>query len=140
MSYSSHIRRAAAVLLIACLISSALILHHLDRIRTHATLEEILFITSPKALKHLSLGYEGLLADIYWTRAVQYFGGKHYEGAQKYELLAPLLDITTALDPQLTVAYEFGANFLAPPPPNGAGMPQKAVQLAEYGVRHNPND
>ena len=140
MSYSSHIRRAAAVLLVACLISSALILHHLDRIRTHATLEEILFITSPKALKHLSLGYEGLLADIYWTRAVQYFGGKHYEGAQKYELLAPLLDIATALDPQLTVAYEFGANFLAPPPPNGAGMPQKAVHLAEYGVRHNPND
>jgi hypothetical protein len=71
---------------------------------------------------------------------VQYFGNKHYEGAQKYDLLAPLLDITTALDPQLTVAYEFGANFLAPPPPNGAGMPQRAVQLAEYGVHHNPSD
>ena len=30
---------------------------------------------SPKAVKRLSLGYDGLLADIYWTRAVQYFGG-----------------------------------------------------------------
>ena len=140
MSYSLHIRRITVVLLVACLVSSALVLHHVDRIRTHATLEEVLFITSPTALKHLSLGYDGLLANIYWTRAVQYFGSKHYEGAQKYDLLAPLLNIATALDPQLTVAYEFGANFLAPPPPNGAGMPQKAVQLAEYGVRHNPDD
>ena len=31
----------------------------------------------------MSLGYDGLLADIYWTRAVQYFGGKHHDGAQK---------------------------------------------------------
>ena len=57
-----------------------------------------------------------------------------------YDLLAPLLEITTALDPHLTVAYEFGANFLAPKPPNGAGQPQRAVELAEFGIRNNPKD
>ncbi len=91
-------------------------------------------------LKRLSLGYDGLLADIYWTRAVQYFGGKHYEGAEHYDLLAPLLEITTALDPHLIVAYEFGSNFLAPKPPNGAGMPERAVALAEFGIQNNPNE
>jgi len=38
------------------------------------------------------------------------------------------------------VAYEFGANFLAPKPPNGAGLPEQAVQLAEFGVRNNPDE
>jgi hypothetical protein len=81
-----------------------------------------------------------LLADVYWTRAVQYFGGKHHNGARNYTLLAPLLEITTRLDPQLLVAYEYGANFLAPKPPNGAGMPRRAIELAEYGIRNNPNE
>ena len=70
-------------------------------------LEEVLYISSPKALKKMSLGYDGLLADIYWTRAVQYFGGKHHEGAHHFNLLAPLLEITTTLDPHLLVAYEY---------------------------------
>ena len=106
----------------------------------HATLEEVLYISSPKALKRLSLGYNGLLADIYWTRAVQYFGNKHHDGAQRYDLLAPLLEITTTLDPHLLVAYEYGANFLASKPPNGAGMPERAIELVEYGIRNNPDD
>ena len=128
------------MLLVFCLAASAIMLRKIDRMRTGATLEEVLYITSPKVLKRLSLGYDGLLADMYWTRAVQYFGNKHYQGAEKYALLAPLLDIATALDPHLVVAYEFGANFLAPKPPNGGGMPQRAVQLAEFGIRNNPNE
>jgi hypothetical protein len=122
------------------MVASVLLLRKLDQVRGNATLEEVLYISSPKALKKLSLGYDGLLADIYWTRAVQYFGSKHHEGAQRYDLLAPLLEITTALDPHLLVAYEYGANFLAPPPPNGGGLPERAIQLEEFGIRNNPNE
>lgn len=139
MKPSLRITSIASVLLVACLVASAFALHRLDRLRTGATLQETLYISSPKVLKRLSLGYDGLLADVYWTRTVQYFGGKHVVGAQHYALLAPLLEITTALDPHLTVAYEFGANFLAPKPPNGANMPQQAIQLVDYGIRYNPN-
>ena len=57
-----------------------------------------------------------------------------------YDLLAPLLEITTTLDPQLLVAYEYGANFLASKPPNGAGMPERAIALEEFGIRNNPDD
>ncbi len=130
----------AASLLVACMLASVLALHRLDQIRSGAAIEDVLFISSPKLLKRMSLGYDGLLADIYWTRAVQYFGGRHHANAQEYALLAPLLEITTALDPHLTVAYEFGSNFLAPNPPNGAGLPQRAIELAEFGIRNNPND
>jgi tetratricopeptide (TPR) repeat protein len=130
----------ASVLLIACLAGSAFFLTLIDRLRTGATLEDVLFVSSPKAVKRLSLGYNGLLADIYWTRAVQYFGGRHVQRASHYRLLAPLLAITTTLDPHLVVAYQFGANFLSPAPPYGAGMPDKATELVEYGIRNNPDD
>jgi len=140
MKPSRTVTVTAGAVLVLCMMASALVLRHLDRMRTRTRLQEVLYISSPKVLRRLSLGYDGLLADIYWTRAVQYFGGKHFIGARNYDLLAPLLEITTGLDPHLTVAYEFGANFLAPQPPEGAGMPQRAIQLAEYGIRNNPDD
>ena len=71
---------------------------------------------------------------------MQYFGGRHAAGADHYRLLAPLLEITTTLDPHLVVAYQFGANFLSPKPPNGAGMPDRAIKLVEHGVQNNPDD
>lgn len=140
MKASRRVTLGFSFLLVACMVASVLLLRKLDQVRGNATLEEVLYISSPKALKKLSLGYDGLLADIYWTRAVQYFGSKHHEGAQRYDLLAPLLEITTALDPHLLVAYEYGANFLAPPPPNGGGLPERAIQLEEFGIRNNPNE
>ena len=130
----------AGVSLVIALVASALVLHRTDQIRPQATIDDVLFLNSPKVLKRASLGYDGLLADIYWTRAVQYFGGRHYNGATSYNLLYPLLNLTTHLDPQLVVAYQFGASFLAPPPPYGAGQPENAVQLMDYGIQNNPNE
>lgn len=131
---------AAGALLLLCMLTSVFMLRRLDQIRTGATLQEVLYISSPRVLKRMSLGYEGLLADVYWTRAVQYFGREHFLGGKNYELLAPLLEITTALDPHMIVAYEYGANFLSPKRPNGAGMPERAIQLCEFGIRNNPDE
>src|SRR5262249_6292581 len=122
MRASRNLTYFFSTLLVVCLGRSLLLVRGLARMRTHVSLGEVLHTLLPKVLKRLSLGYDGLLADIYWTRAVQYFGNKHNIGAEDFNLLAPLLDITTTLDPHLIVAYEYGTNFLAPPPPNGAGM------------------
>lgn len=140
MSGPQRITVVFSILLAGSLAGSVLLLRRLDQIRSSATLEEVLYISSPKALKRLSLGYDGLLADIYWTRAVQYFGNKHHTGARHYDLLAPLLEITTTLDPHLLAAYEYGSNFLAPKLPGGAGMPERAIALEEFGIRHNPDE
>jgi hypothetical protein len=139
MSATRRVTIVFSALLMFSFAASAFLLHRLDRVRSSATLQEVLYISSPRALKRLSLGYNGLLADIYWTRVVQYFGSKHHDGAASFDLLAPLLEITTALDPQMLVAYDYGANFLAPKPPSGAGMPERAVQLEEFGIRNNPD-
>jgi hypothetical protein len=139
MNASGRITITAGTLLVLCLLGSVGLLGRIDRERTGATLEEVLYISSPTLLKRMSLGYDGLLADVYWTRAVQYFGDKLSRGSEHFDLLAPLLEITTTLDPQLLVAYEYGSNFLAPKIPGGAGQPQRATKLAEFGIRNNPN-
>jgi len=137
-------RRTTTVVVLALFVAlgtaSGFLLNRVDQLRTGATLEEVLYISSPKLLKRASLGYSGLLADIYWTRAVQYFGSKHHVGSRQYELLWPLLNITTQLDPHLVPAYRFGATFLSQKPPHGAGDPAKAIQLAEYGIQNNSDD
>jgi tetratricopeptide (TPR) repeat protein len=130
----------ASACLAASMLASALVLRRVDQIRPQAALEDVLYVDSPKVIKRASLGYDGLMACIYWTRAVQYFGHRHYERSHSYNQLAPLLEITTSLDPHLTAAYQFGATFLAPTPPNGAGQPERAVHLIEYGIQHNPDD
>ena len=130
----------AASCLLFSLAASVLALRRVDQIRPQAALDDVLYITSPKLVKRVSLGYDGLMACIYWTRAVQYFGHRHYDLAHSYNQLAPLLEITTTLDPHLLVAYQFGASFLAPAPPNGAGQPDRAIRLIEYGIEHNPDN
>ena len=90
-------------------------------------------------MRQLSLGYEGLLADIYWTRVVQYFGGKRVAHSTEFKLLGPLLQITTDLDPHLLIAYRFGSIFLADKPPRGAGEPLEALALLHRGVVANPD-
>jgi tetratricopeptide (TPR) repeat protein len=126
-------------LLIVCFGGSVLVERKIDRLRPAATLEEVLYIPSSKVVKRMSVGFEALVADIYWTRAVQYFGAKHIENANQYKLLYPLLDMATDLDPHLIPAYEFGSVFLTQPPPRGAGEPLKAVALLQKGIRQNPD-
>jgi hypothetical protein len=99
---------------------------------------DVLYWGSGESLRHLSLGYEGLLADIYWTRAVQYYGRQRLAKSGRFDLLGPLLQITTTLDPQLIVAYRFGAVILAEKPPFGAGQPLEALQLLRRGIVANP--
>jgi len=125
-----------AVSLTACV----LLLRDIDQMRPQASIDDVLYMASPKMVKRASLGFDGLMACIYWTRTVQYFGHRHAMQEPSYNQLAPLLEITTTLDPQMFPPYQFGASFLAPAPPNGAGQPERAIQLMEYGIAHNPDN
>jgi tetratricopeptide (TPR) repeat protein len=130
----------ASTCLVISMTASMLLLRRLDQIRPTVIVDDTLYLASPKMVKRSALGFDGLMACLYWTRAVQYFGHRHYNEELTYNELAPLLEITTTLDPQMFPAYEFGASFLAPQPPNGAGEPERAVQLMEYGIAHNPDN
>lgn len=128
----------AGSLVVVLLLLSIPVQQVIARQRADEPLKAVLYIHSAETAKRLSLGYTGLLADIYWTRVVQYFGARHHVRAKEYELLAPLLDITTTLDPHMEVAYRFGSTFLAQRPPEGAGDPEAAIRLTERGIQNNP--
>jgi tetratricopeptide (TPR) repeat protein len=130
----------ATLLFVVSAVGSAWLLQTVDRLRTRATLNQVLYISSPKLLKALSLGYHGLLADVYWTRVVQYYGEQRHIRSRDFSLLWPLLNITTQLDAHLIPAYQFGGTFLASRPPYGAGLPERAIELVESGIRNNPDD
>lgn len=109
------------------------------RTRTASQQHEELLLRSPATLKRLSLGYDALLADVYWTRAVQYYGERFGKRGAQFDLLWPLLDITTTLDPKLMAAYRFGAIFLSEPD-WGANRPDLAVALVQRGIAANPDE
>ena len=102
--------------------------------------ESALYIRSGEFLKRASLSNPSLLADAYWIRTVQYYGGTHRskDSTKSYALLSPLLDIVTTLDPDFTVVYRFGAIFLAEGYPHGPGRPDLSVALLEKGIRADP--
>jgi tetratricopeptide (TPR) repeat protein len=99
---------------------------------------------SPEAARRMSLAFNGLAADWYWLRSLQYVGRKveSYRGEFSLDDMSPLgirnlgalLEQSTALDPQFMAAYEFGAVVLP------SIDREAAVRLVERGIRENPRE
>jgi len=100
----------------------------------------LLYVRSPEVMSRAALSYRLLLADAYWIRALQHFGRarQSHDAGQHYDLLYPLLDLTTSLDPKFNVAYRFGSIFLTEPPPGGPGRPDLAIALLKKGLAAQP--
>jgi tetratricopeptide (TPR) repeat protein len=100
----------------------------------------LLYVRSGEAMRRIALSFDALAADVYWIRAVQHYGGDRLDKAKtrKYELLYPLLDLTTSLDPYFNIAYRFGAIFLSEGYPGGPGRPDLAITLLQKGIAARP--
>jgi tetratricopeptide (TPR) repeat protein len=99
---------------------------------------------SGSRLKGFAFGTEGLIADWYWMRALQYIGDKMLKqpdgvidledlSAMNPRLLYPLLNNATDLDPHFIAAYSYGAIVLP------AIDKQKAIDLTRKGIENNPD-
>jgi len=119
---------------------------------------DAVYVSSGTGLRRLTGAYNALAADVYWVRAIQYFGATRRRLVEErrqrlepfppaslaattdeYPHLYPLLDITTSLDPRFNIAYRFGAVFLAEAPPGGPGRPDLAIKLLEKGLAERPD-
>ncbi len=141
-AYSRRVWLCCGVLLICMILIKPL----QDQINAHIDLTaqslDVLYFSSPQAVKRMALGYDSLLADVYWMRAIQYYGRRE-EAAKRqvrYKNLAALLDITTTLDPNLLDAYRCGSTFLAERDPLGAGQPREAIRLLDKGIGAHPQE
>jgi tetratricopeptide (TPR) repeat protein len=103
--------------------------------------QQILYVSSPAVITRLALSYDALVADLYWIRAIQYYGGLRLSRAPdtSYDLLYPMLDLTTSLDPNFNIAYRFGAFFLSEKKPGGAGRSDLAIRLLEKAIAARPD-
>ena len=101
---------------------------------------DLLYLRAGPAVSRLALGFDALLADVYWIRAIQHYGATRLSTKpdKEFRLLYPLLDLATTLDPHFAVAYRFGAIFLAEPFPDGPGRADLAIGLLERGLRADP--
>ena len=104
--------------------------------------DESLYLND-KTARRMSLGFNGLAADWYWMRSLQYVGKKLLNSTGdislddlrglNMKLLAPLLDTATTLDPEFVEPYEYAALVLP------AIDIQQAIRLAQKGINANPN-
>ena len=137
-------RRAAwfgAAALAAGLALSAAVLRAGDAVEgTRPETARALYVTSGPLARRMLLSFGAVAADVYWIRAIQHYGRdrRSFRQTGRFELLYPLLDVTTSLDPQFNIAYRYGAVFLAEPPPSGPGRVDQAVALLQKGLRHDP--
>ncbi|HET6978382.1 MAG TPA: hypothetical protein VFI24_18770 [Pyrinomonadaceae bacterium] len=108
-----------------------------------SVLDESLYLND-KTAKRISLGFNGLAADWYWMRSLQYIGKKmvNFQGENlsiddlstlNAKLLAPLLDTATTLDPEFIEPYEYAAIVLPSVNVN------EAIRLTQKGIAANPN-
>src|SRR5258708_17988349 len=104
--------------------------------------EAAMYLQSGTAVRRLTGAYTPLAADLYWIRAIQYYGStkRRLEGvlspdpppmlaaptSNEFQLLYPMLDVATSLDPRFTIAYRFGAVFLAEAYPGRPSPPHLA--------------
>ncbi|HVZ21530.1 MAG TPA: hypothetical protein VG871_10735 [Vicinamibacterales bacterium] len=146
---------AAVALVLALGALSAWLQAARDDLALPTSPEEELYLTQ-RATGRLAFTHRALAADLYWIRAIQYFGGRTRTAQERYadalapppaldarppvsfDLLYPLLDITTTLDPRFNIAYRFGAVFLAEPYPHGPGRPDLAIKLLQKGLETSP--
>jgi len=134
-----HLAATAGV--VSLMIGSSSVLRARDvRVPLTQSADRGLYIRSGTVAKTLSMSLRTIAADMYWLRTIQHFGGDRlsHRRDRPFELLQPLLDLTTTLDPNFNAAYRFGAMFLSEPAPGGPGRADQAIALLEKGLRAQP--
>jgi len=123
---------------------AALLVRRLDTLRPPEdpnAIDESLYVNG-KTARRISLGFNGLAADWYWMRSLQYVGRKIINdndvpldnlGLLNLKLLAPLLDTATTLDPEFLDPYEYAAIVLPSINVN------EAIRITQKGIEANPN-
>ena len=88
-------------------------------------------------MKRAALSYDAMLADVYWIRALQHFGGERLKaaGERRFDLLYPLLDLTTTLDPLFTVGVPVRRHLSRRAAPGRRRPARAGHRTAEKGHR-----
>lgn len=101
--------------------------------RTRVPGSSIIYLPSGKYLKHMTFGYSGLVADIIYLWAIQYYGT--YEIADRFQYLQHIFSIIAELDPKYVDPYEVGALIAI----YDAHDAELAFKILDMGLEKNPD-
>jgi tetratricopeptide (TPR) repeat protein len=135
------------LLCVACMVAVGWWLES-HRPKTDLSLEDQPLYGSDDTTRRAALSFNGIMADWYWMRSLQYVGRKVLRNSDEglaavqlddlrslnLKLLYPLLNRTTTLDPHFLAAYEYGGIVLPAVDPN------QAVALLQKGIANNPQE
>jgi hypothetical protein len=125
------VSRAAAALAVVAGISSASV--HLPDAPAHAGSSE--FVPDPTFARLAAFGFDSLVADYYWLRAVQLVGGREAVDGKSHHI-GRLVDVVTTLDPWVDHPYRFAAVWMS----DDEAAVRHANRLLERGIEHHPDD
>ncbi|MEE9609245.1 MAG: hypothetical protein V3U03_16010, partial [Myxococcota bacterium] len=95
-----------------------------------------MFVPRPEAARLWALGFDAVVSDYYWIRALQVVGGAARHTEAHTSLLARLSDVVTGLNPWVDHPYRFAAVWLT----DNAANVRSANRLLERGIAHHPLD
>ncbi|HKG97407.1 MAG TPA: hypothetical protein VKA97_06325 [Pyrinomonadaceae bacterium] len=134
-----------ALVVVVGMTTAVLLARRIDTLRPTVAAnadDESLYLDG-KTARRISLAFNGLTADWYWMRSLQYVGRKMLNHPRDFpidnlrelnvKLLAPLLDTTTTLDPEFLEPYEYAAIVLP------SIDVQEAIRITQKGIQANPN-
>ncbi len=93
-------------------------------------------IVEPDSVKTFSLGFDRLIADLYWLSFVQYYGDRKACFQDKYRQAPAYLNLICKIDPHFIQAYWFASFVLAA----DLNMKKEADDLLKYGIEQNPDN
>lgn len=93
-------------------------------------------VPRPQAARVAALGFESLLADYFWLRAVQLVGGEAENPDRHARAIGRYAEAVTTLDPWVDHPYRFAALWMSDDP---EGVHQ-ANRLLERGIAYHPRD
>jgi hypothetical protein len=96
---------------------------------------DVAFVPEPGFAKLAAFGFDTLLSDYYWLRAVQIVGSQEGPYGRSAHL-GRLIDVVTTLDPWVDHAYRFAAVWMIDDEP----AVRHANAILERGIEHHPDE
>ncbi|MFQ6036979.1 MAG: tetratricopeptide repeat protein [Candidatus Aminicenantales bacterium] len=106
----------------------------IDRIpRAQVPGASVIYVPSGKYLKLATFGFSGLIADLVYIWAIQYYSD--YRVADRYDHLDHIFSVIAELDPRYLDPYEMGAIIAV----YEAKNPYLALKILNRGLEKNPD-
>ncbi len=106
-----------------------------DRRPAAARAAELSYLPKGEHLKVAVLGYDQVVADLLWLKAVQHFSGRQ-QTSENYVWAYHATDVVTDLDPKFTFAYKAAGTILGV----WANRVDESILILKKGITNNPDE